>query len=579
MRSGSSLSLGLVLATVAVTAHARHALAADGADEAGVNEDFAAYAVGSDGAPRWLPQTPDWRMQGESYVHSQPLRDGSCTWLTEASFSDVVFTVRFRIEPEGQGVRAAGMVFRSVSSEDQYYVHFDSRNTQVILVRQSRAEPWHELARVGGVPIETGVWHEGKVECLGDRITVSLNDERIAEATDATFAAGRLGLRAGQGHIAFERVRAEGTPQPPPEEWVFLPQSRPNDELDVPRLTAVERFPAVRGGGYFPVLLRLADGRLGAVVRGGAPHVGLAGRLDWVTSADGGRTWSAPTVIADSPVDDRNPSAGQMADGTIVVSYSEASTYAPDGSFDMSYGSYDMCYRLSEDGGSTWSDKLVLPRGPIRNGSPYGRTIVLPSGIALMPVYGGPDPDYSGPVAIPEGATSLVGILRSADNGRTWGDFTVVSGKHNEMSLLALSETHILAALRTESGRVDVADSEDGGRTFGAPRTVTRESQHPADLLRLPGGDLVLVYGNRLQPCGVEAVLSRDAGQTWDYTRRVLLAWDSPHSDCGYPSIVQLDDGTVVVAYYSVGVLADPGTGFAFALRFTEASLRGCMGL
>jgi len=450
-------------AAVIAMAHAGHAVAAQGANVLKIREDFAAYAVGSDGAPRWVPQTRDWRMEGGAYVHSQPLRDGSCTWLGEASFSDLILTARFRIEPEGQGVRAAGLVFRSVSSEDQYYAHFDSRNAQVILVRQSRTEPWHELARVRGVPIATGVWHDAKVECVGDRITAYLDGRRVAEATDGVFAAGRIGLRAGQGRISFDRVRVQGTPQPQTEEWVLLPQSHPNDELDVPRLRAAERFPAVRGGGYFPVLLKLADGRLGAVVRGGAPHVGLAGRLDWVTSDDGGRTWSAPSVIADSAVDDRNPSAGQMADGTIVVSYSEASTYAPDGSFDTSYGSYDMYYRLSADGGATWSEKRALPRGPIRNGSPYGRTIVLPSGTALMPVYGQPDPDYSGPVALPEGATSLVGILRSTDNGRTWGDLTVVSGKHNEMSLLALSEAHILAALRTESGRVDVAESEDGG--------------------------------------------------------------------------------------------------------------------
>src|SRR5688572_9404441 len=49
----------------------------------------------------------------------------------------------------------------------------------------------------------------------------------------------------------------------------------------------------VAGQGYFPVLLRLQDGRIAVVLRGGAAHVGIAGRLDMVFSANEGQTWSA----------------------------------------------------------------------------------------------------------------------------------------------------------------------------------------------------------------------------------------------------------------------------------------------
>jgi hypothetical protein len=83
----------------------------------------------------------------------------------------------------------------------------------------------------------------------------------------------------------------------------------------------------VKGQGYFPVALQLADGRLAAVVRGGAPHIGLAGRLDMVFSSDEGQTWTAPTVVADGPQDDRNPAFGQAADGSLVVGYWECGYY------------------------------------------------------------------------------------------------------------------------------------------------------------------------------------------------------------------------------------------------------------
>ena len=33
----------------------------------------------------------------------------------------------------------------------------------------------------------------------------------------------------------------------------------------------------------------------------------------------------------------------------------------------------------------------------------------------------------------------------------------------------------------------------------------------------------------------------------------MLIGWDSASEDTGYPSTVQLDDGTIVTMYYAVG--------------------------
>ena len=82
------------------------------------------------------------------------------------------------------------------------------------------------------------------------------------------------------------------------------------------KLEKVERIEAVRDGGYFPVLIRLTNGTLAAVVRGGigARHMGPGGRLDLITSRDGGRvTLQVPKaqasqvtsrLLADLPVID-----------------------------------------------------------------------------------------------------------------------------------------------------------------------------------------------------------------------------------------------------------------------------------
>jgi len=96
--------------------------------------------------------------------------------------------------------------------------------------------------------------------------------------------------------------------------------------LAVALLTGAEVAPGdrsvvVSGAGYFPVLIRLQDGRLMAVLRGGAPHIGRLGRLDIVTSSDDGRTWATPRTVMDGPDDDRNPGLGQLKNGDILLTY------------------------------------------------------------------------------------------------------------------------------------------------------------------------------------------------------------------------------------------------------------------
>jgi len=320
-------------------------------------------------------------------------------------------------------------------------------------------------------------------------------------------------------------------------------------------LESAEKIIAVKGGGYFPVLIKLKGDMLGAVVRGGAPHIGIKGRLDWIHSEDGGRTWSKPSIIVDSELDDRNPAMGQMADGAIVMAYAEASTYNEKGEFDTSVGAYTLFYVISTDNGKTWSKKIPLPCGYIRNGSPYGRIILLPDETALMPVYGGYDANYKGTVKVPDGTRSISGLLRSNDNGRTWGDFSIISSTdHNETAIAYLPDGRLIAMMRTEKdARLEQCESTDNGYTWSVPRPVTLPSQHPADLCLLSDGRLLLAYGNRIKPYGVGAMVSNDMGKTWEDDKRILAAWTSLNTDCGYPSVVQLDDGTFVIMYYSVG--------------------------
>ena len=100
--------------------------------------------------------------------------------------------------------------------------------------------------------------------------------------------------------------------------------------------------------------------------------------------------------------------------------------------------------------------------------------------------------------------------------------------------------------------------------------------QWPFDVTILHNGDLLLGYGSRLHSFGAGVLVSRDSGETWDEKHRVLLAWNSLSTDTGYPSTVQLKDGTIVTMYYAVGTTTSPETQ-AIVVRYTEQQLADAM--
>jgi hypothetical protein len=343
----------------------------------------------------------------------------------------------------------------------------------------------------------------------------------------------------------------------------------PSEKAQPPRLLQkADRVIAVKGEGYFPVMIKMNDGSLGAVLRGGAGHVGLGGRLDFIRSTDGGRTWSKPVVAVDSPWDDRNPAFGQMPDGTLVVAYSEAHSYRSDGTFDLSAGPYLAFYVTSSDGGRTWSAKRPLPE-PWPSPSPFGKIIVGKDGTAMMSIY-----------KMPSGVT---GLLRSKDNGKTWGDYSeVLKGPNaDETQVFEFPDGRLTAFTRLEGQNqfgLLLSESDDQGRTWTRRHSFLKPQQWPFDVTLLKSGDLLLSHGSRVGQgrFGAGVVLSKDLGKTWDEKHQVLLGWNSIGGDTGYPSTAQLDDGTIVTMYYAT-VTTELREVHAIVVRYTESQLAEAM--
>jgi Neuraminidase (sialidase) len=338
--------------------------------------------------------------------------------------------------------------------------------------------------------------------------------------------------------------------------WLAVTRGSLVSQIQVFQTQPADRIVVVEeGGGYFPVICKLKDGEILAAVRGGGPHKFSWGkaRVDLVRSVDGGQTWTQPVTVADYPDrDELNPALGQLSDGTVVLAF-----WSYKGSMD--FESHDALKALrgkliflesyfytrrSKDGGRSW-DAPVLFQPPTKLGSVYGKIVEIDK-VALMTYYSF-DPDSR---------NGSVYLLRSRDGGRNWGDPTLLAQDYNETALAVLPNGRLAAALRSAHGQsVSVCFSDDAGRTWTTPKGVANDNEHPGDLVVLPDNRLILTYGERNRPFGVRALISPDGGKTWDRKNTVVLAWDAPNRDCGYPSSVALDDGRVLTMYYQVNDL------------------------
>ena len=96
-------------------------------------------------------------------------------------------------------------------------------------------------------------------------------------------------------------------------------------------------------------------------------------------------------------------------------------------------------------------------------------------------------------------------------------------------------------------------ESFDGGLSWSASRP-TQMPGYPAHLLRLRNGWLLASYGRRVAPMGERACISIDEGKTWDVKNEIILSNAVPQNPghLGYPSSIQLPDGTIWTVYYQI---------------------------
>lgn len=479
----------------------------------------------------WSVESGSWSITDSALLQADSSASRTITWRPGSSYGDVDITVEFLIHPDGEGVKAPGLVYRAQDQETYYYIHFDLKNSQVVWVRSAAAKEWTDARRHKETGLKAGVWQTARVACTGAQHQVYLDGRLLFSETDDTLKGGVTALRTGQGKVAFRNLRLDGTP--------FA--------LAAPFQVRVAPYSVVcsdaGAGAYeaFPDVCRTTSGELLCVFYAGYGHVSVpterlprGARIALCRSTDGGRTWSAASTVVDSPIDDRDSSITQLSNGDLLVAY-------------MSYdpkrrpGTHQVFTVRSTDGGRTWGEPQRVPTPFNANEAVSEPVRELPDGRLLLPVYGAlsdqPKPRYA------------AGLVESTDQGHTWRPLAVIRSPTYELcepSLVRCPDGRLLQLIRPT---MTWCDSTDGGKTWSEPQPLPEQGDAPYLLLT---SKQILLCGFRHRPTASTCVISStDYGRTWGARvtlDRVLGA---------YPSLVELPDGRVLVVYYTEGAGSD----------------------
>ncbi len=335
------------------------------------------------------------------------------------------------------------------------------------------------------------------------------------------------------------------------------------------------RLPGERFGYFgWPTVARRDDGTLLVASSGlRSAHVCPWGKTVLNVSEDNGKTWSAPRVINDSPLDDRDAGIINLGGNKMLVAWFTHNTRqyrheewcrkaAEADNWDAVFAGWtDEVVRqwlgswvmLSADGGTNWGAPIrvpvTTPHGPVR----------LRNGDLL----------YFGKryVNADEISKGFIVAAHSADGGRTWAERGAVplypgtaTVNYHEPHVVELPSGKLLGMIRVESDAgvsVEAAgvvnwsmmqtESVDGGRTWSVPQPLGFHGL-PPHLMRHSSGVLLLTYGFREAPFGQRVAFSRDDGATWEHDW--IIRDDGPGGDLGYPSTVELADGSLFTVCY-----------------------------
>ncbi len=329
----------------------------------------------------------------------------------------------------------------------------------------------------------------------------------------------------------------------------------------------------------WPTAKRLQNGKI-AVVSSGfrMKHLCPFGKTVISYSENEGETYTAPCPVIDTPLDDRDGGIATFGEsGVIVTSFNNRvecqRDFVKSSGFDEKYTNYVLSYLdtvTKED-----EDKY------------YGATfrVSYDCGVTYGELHKSPVTSPHGPVELKNGKILWVGRITEPDRD-TVGDYVAayyidpktgsseyvgrIDDIYDEGEKMISCEAHtvelddgtLLCQMRVQSCNdvrlqrlfsVYQTESTNGGRSWTSPVILLdKKGGYPPFLFKHSSGVLISVYSRTRakEPYGVLAMISTDNGKSWS-TEHPICTLDGAWRDLGYPSTVELNDGSLITVFYS----------------------------
>lgn len=330
---------------------------------------------------------------------------------------------------------------------------------------------------------------------------------------------------------------------------------------------------------YFgwPTAIKLQNGRLAVGASGfRLGHLDPFGKAVLSFSDNEGETYTPPAVVIDSPLDDRDTGLCTFGEsGLILTSFNN--TRAMQRSWcevdcteeEMAYNrAYLNCisdeeeekylgstFKISYDCGITFGPlcktTVSSPHGPIQLQN--GEILWVGRADNVFNVKGYRDCIEAHILNPKSGSTKKIGEI---DNIRLDGKELISC----EPYAFQIDDGTVICHIRVEPSFTTYQSvSRDNGRTWSVPEALLGcKGGAPAHIIKHSSGILISVYGYREAPFGIKAMLSYDNGLTWNTENRIYT--NDVSGDIGYPSTVELSDGSLITVFYARPDKSNPRT-------------------
>ncbi len=297
-------------------------------------------------------------------------------------------------------------------------------------------------------------------------------------------------------------------------------------------------FAPPTGGVWYPRLLKRHDGTLLCAfdTNAGATHT----YVQIAVSKDSGKTWGNLSKASSGAGNAANGQLTELADGALLCAYRLVDE--PNKTLKIA---------RSDNGGKTWADWSVLATAPEGVWEPH--LLLLPSGEILA--------FYATETRRPQ----AIVFKRSTDNGKTWGNETLVAAHPK-------SRDGMPVAARLASGAIVVTfeaqdlghpfvtravTSKDDGKTWGprqlvyAPKDNAKRASAPY-VVAVAKNTLVASFqtdedhdGFGDGACDMKTVVSRDGGLTWSVP---TAPFADPNATAVWNALFVVDSRTILAA-------------------------------